>query len=119
MQQHPSIKHPKFFIKEKQGFDKFNRAVAIKLGNMLGSMPFFYVCIVLDLAELPAVVSAHSVIAWITYVSQTVIQLIALPIISTQQNIQQESQTAKQEADHHAITYIAHAVDEIKKAVIK
>lgn len=72
-------------------YHRFNNWLANKLANALGSMEFFYVCLVMDLIELPPVVRAHDVIVWITYIAQTVIQLIALPIISTQQRLQSES----------------------------
>lgn len=65
----------------------FNEKLAVKLGNILSSVNFFYVCILLDLIELPPVIGAHDVITWCTYLSQTVIQLIALPILGAQQNI--------------------------------
>ncbi len=116
---HPKVKHPKFFIREKQGLEKFNRDLAVYLGNKLGSMGFFYICVVLDVAELPAVIASHSVIDWVTYIAQTVIQLVALPIISTQQNIQQENTSAKSEADHMALTHIAVTIDEIKANMVK
>ena len=109
---HKFVKHPDFFIREKQGIAKFNRALAIKLSSLLGSMGFFYICVILDLIELPPVISSHSVIVWIAYISQTVIQLIALPILSTQQNIQQEQNQAKADADHRTLTYLATIQDE-------
>lgn len=65
----------------------FNEKLAVKLGNILSSVNFFYVCILLDLVELPPVIQAHDIITWCTYLSQTVIQLIALPILGAQQNI--------------------------------
>jgi len=109
---HEHVRHPSHFIKEKTGFAKFNRWLAVKLGNTLGSMPFFYLCVVLDIAELPSVIKAHSVLIWIAYISQTVIQLIALPILSVQANIQQENQQAKADADHQTLTYLATIQDE-------
>lgn len=116
---HPKVKHPVFFLKERKGMDKFNRMLAMRLGNLLGSMYFFYFCLVLDVAELPSVIQSHSVIAWITYVSQTVIQLVALPILSTQSNIQQERKDASDNAVHVALTHIATVVDELKVKAIK
>lgn len=71
---------------------KFNEWLALKLGNGLSSMLFFYICLVLDLVELPPVIAAHSVIIWCTYLSQSVIQLVALPILGVQQRIM---------TDHH------------------
>ena len=70
---------------------KFNDWLANKLGNSLSSMYFFYICIVLDLIELKPVIDAHSVITWVTYLSQSVIQLIALPILGAQNKLQQDS----------------------------
>jgi low affinity Fe/Cu permease len=66
---------------------QFNDRLANILGNILGSMYFFYFCVLLDLFELPSVLKAHAVIAWITYISQTVIQLIALPVLQVYQNL--------------------------------
>lgn len=116
---HPAVKHPKHFLKERQGLDKFNRAVAVRLGNSLGSMPFFWICVVLDLAELPAVIAANNVIVWVTYISQAVIQLIALPILSVQQNIQAEKKDASDQAVHEALTHIATQVDNIEFKITK
>ena len=76
----------------------FNNWVVTKIANILGNPYFFYFCILLDLAELPAVIKAHSSIAYVTYISQTVIQLLALPILQAYQNLQN---------DHHDDT-IAH-----------
>jgi hypothetical protein len=54
-------------------------------------MYFFYFCVVLDLIELNPVVKAHSTITWVTYLSQSVIQLIALPILGAQNKLQQDN----------------------------
>ena len=80
-------------------FNRFNTWLAVKLGNTLSSMAFFYVCVVLDLVELGPVFAAHDVIVWCTYISQTVIQLIALPILGVMQRIGN---------DHHATTHAHH-----------
>lgn len=68
----------------------FNQWLAMRLGNTLSSMSFFYICVLLDLIELQPVIAAHDVIVWCTYLSQTVIQLIALPILSAQNKASQE-----------------------------
>lgn len=70
---------------------RFNDWLATVLGNALSSMNFFYVCVVIDLVELPPVVQAHNVITWVTYISQSVIQLIALPILGAQNKLQSEN----------------------------
>ncbi|MDE2022447.1 MAG: hypothetical protein KGI71_06065 [Patescibacteria group bacterium] len=78
---------------------RFNNWFAVWLGNMLSSIAFFYVCVVLDAIELGPVIAAHDVIVWCTYLSQTVIQLIALPILGVMQRIGN---------DNHATTHAHH-----------
>jgi hypothetical protein len=71
--------------------NRINSWLANFLGNALSSMYFFYFCVVLDIVELPPVIRAHSVITWITYLAQTVIQLVALPILGAQNKLQQDN----------------------------
>ena len=70
---------------------RFNNWMVKKIAALLGSPYFFYFCVILDAAELPAVIKSGSSIAYITYISQTVIQLLALPILQAYQNIQQDN----------------------------
>ena len=77
--------------------NKFNEWLALKLGNVLSSMAFFYVCVILDMIELGPVIQANSVITWCTYLSQTVIQLIALPILGAQQKLSHKHMTKMHE----------------------
>lgn len=112
MKAHDKVIHPKHFIKEKTGLDKVNHKVARSLGTVLGNMYFFYFCVLLDVAELPSVLKANSVIIYVAYVSQTVIQLLALPILQVYQNLQQEQNDAKADADHQTLTYLATIQDE-------
>lgn len=77
---------------------KFNDWLALRLGNILSHMNFFYFCLALDLVELKPVMDAHSVITWVTYISQSVIQLVALPILGAQNKLQQDNH---QETLHH------------------
>lgn len=71
--------------------NRWNDWLANKLGNSLSSMYFFYFCIVLDLVELDPIIKLHSVVAWCAYLSQSVIQLIALPVLGAQNKLQQKS----------------------------
>jgi hypothetical protein len=108
---HPQVPHPKDLMVQRESFD---RNLARKLGAVLGNMKFFYFCVILDLAMLPAVILAGSVIAWVTYIAQTVIQLLALPVLQVYQNLITEASDAKADADHMALTHIAQVVDEIR-----
>lgn len=111
---HPRVPHPNDL---KKNFGGFNSQVAQWVAKVLGSIWFFYFCIILDLAELPAVISAGSVIAWVTYIAQTVIQLVALPILQVYQNLQQEHNDAKAEADHQALVHLANELDDMIEAL--
>ena len=90
---------------------RINEWLAGKLANTLSSMTFFYICLLLDAVELPPVIGAHSIIVWCTYISQTVIQLIALPILGAQQKM-----THKHHEKHHADIALLHKkIDKILK----
>lgn len=108
---HDKVVHPKELVESKESF---NTKVAKGLGSILGNMKFFWFCVLLDIAELPAMFSNFSLALLITYVAQTVIQLLALPVLQVYQNIITTLSDAKADADHVALTHIANAVDEIK-----
>jgi hypothetical protein len=67
-------------------------------------MWFFWFCVILDLVELPAVLQNLTPIVVVTYISQTVIQLLALPLLGAGQRIIAEAQDARAEADHRTLT---------------
>jgi hypothetical protein len=83
--------------------DQVNARIAVAATTVLGSMWFFWFCVVLILVELPAVVAARSVMAWVMYISQTVIQLLALPLLGAGQRIISAAQDARAETDHETL----------------
>ena len=80
-----------------------NGRIAVAATTVLSSMWFFWFCVLLVLVELPAVFAARSVIAWVMYVSQTVIQLLALPLLGAGQRIISAAQDARAETDHETL----------------
>ncbi len=80
-----------------------NGWLAVRATAVLSSMWFFWICVLLDLAALPAVIAAASIIAWVMYASQTVIQLLALPLLGAGQRIISEAQDARAETDHETL----------------
>ncbi len=88
----------------------FNNKVAVIVPAVLGSMAFFWVCVVLALCSLPAVLTAFdtevlkgavglahvfpsviiktSLIALVAWLAQTFIQLVALPVLQVSNNAQ-------------------------------
>jgi len=83
--------------------EQLNARIAVAATSVLGSMWFFWFCVALVLVELPAVVAARSVMAWVMYVSQTVIQLLALPLLGAGQRIISAAQDARAETDHETL----------------
>src|SRR5581483_1868839 len=61
--------------------ERLNARIAVAATTVLGSMWFFWFCVALVLFELPAVIAARSTMAWVMYISQTVIPLLALPLL--------------------------------------
>ena len=116
---HSQVVHPKELLQKGEGdIAKFNNQVVKVLASALGNIYFFYACVVLDLIMLPPVVSAKSTITWVTYIAQTVIQLVALPILQLYQNVQQAADQAKADVDHRALSYLATLQDE-QLAILK
>lgn len=101
-----------------------NTRAARVIANVLSSMYFFWFCVALDLAELPAVIQAGSVVIWVGYVSQTVIQLLALPALGAYAKLNQElqdrqSQTQGETLDAiHTLVVAVHGLNEQQNELI-
>lgn len=110
---HPYVIHPKEIInKERNGIAKFNYWIAVKITNGVGTMWCAYAFLLIDLLMLPPVIQASNVIVWVTYIAQTVLQLVLLPIIMVGQNVIQAQNEAKAETDHRTLTYLSTLQDE-------
>lgn len=110
---HPYVIHPKEFAKkELVGMNKFNYWIAIKITNGVGTMWCAYAFIIIDLFMLPPVIKANNIMVWVTYIAQTVLQLVLLPIIMVGQNVIQTQSEAKADTDHKTLTYLATLQDE-------
>jgi hypothetical protein len=113
LKKHAQVTHPKELIsKELQGITKFNFWIAVKITNGVGTMWCAYAFLIIDLFMLPPVIKAHSVMVWVTYIAQTVLQLVLLPIIMVGQNVIQAQNEAKADTDHKTLTYLATLQDE-------
>ena len=110
---HPNVIHPKELLnKELKGISKFNYWLAVKITNTVGTMWCAYAFLIIDLFMLPPVIKANSVMIWVTYIAQTVLQLVLLPIIMVGQNVIQSQNEAKADTDHKTLTYLATLQDE-------
>jgi len=98
--------------------DHVNARIAVAATTVLGSMWFFWFCVALILVELPAVIAARSVMAWVMYISQTVIQLLALPLLGAGQRIISAAQDARAETDHETLVAL-HALSVQQIQILK
>ncbi len=113
MKKHPFVTHPKDLVKkELKGLAKFNYWIAVKITNGVGTMWCAYAFLLIDIVMLPPVIKAASIMVWVTYVAQTVLQLVLLPIIMVGQNVIQEQNEKKADSDHRTLTYLATMQDE-------
>jgi hypothetical protein len=113
MNKHPYVTHPKDLIKkELKGIAKFNYWIAVKITNGVGTMWCAYAFLLIDIVMLPPVIKAASVMVWVTYIAQTVLQLVLLPIIMVGQNVIQAQNESKADTDHKTLTYLATLQDE-------
>jgi len=71
-----------------------------------------YAFLLLDLFMLPPVIKAGNVMVWVTYIAQTVLQLVLLPIIMVGQNVIQAQNESKADTDHQTLNYLALLQDE-------
>ena len=71
-----------------------------------------YAFLILDLLMLPPVIQANNIIIWVTYIAQTVLQLVLLPIIMVGQNVIQAQNEAKADTDHKTLIYLSTLQDE-------
>jgi hypothetical protein len=113
---HPHVIHPKELLNDElKGISKFNYWLAVKITNSVGTMWCAYTFLIIDLFMLPPVIKANSVMIWVTYIAQTVLQLVLLPIIMVGQNVIQSQNEAKADTDHRTLTYLAILQDDQMK----
>ena len=91
------------------GYARFNKALAVKVTDAVGSMTCAYIFSVIALISLPAILSQFqafhstfpswlvkaSLIALISWIAQTYIQLVLLSVIIVGQNIQADASDAR------------------------
>lgn len=90
-----------------------NSRAARVVANVLSSMYFFWFCVALDVAELPSVIQSGSVVIWVGYASQTVIQLLALPALGAYAKLNQQLQDKQATAQGETLDAIHLLTDDV------
>jgi len=90
----------------------FNKWLAVKLTNAVGTMWCAYAFAALALVVLPDAIKGGT-LTLVQWVSQTFIQLVMLSVIMVGQNVISSAQDARAEADHETLG----AIHELDKAI--
>jgi len=86
---------------------QFNNRLAVVITRAVGTMGAAYVFVLIALVSFPQAMSAFlsgDTVVGITWLSQSFLQLVLLPIIIVGQNIISASQDARAVADHETLT---------------
>lgn len=88
---------------------RFNTRLAVVITKSVGTMWAAYLFALIALVSLPAALDAFlhgDTVTGITWLSQSFLQLVLLPIIMVGQNVISASQDARAEADHETLTVL-------------
>ena len=89
---------------------RFNTKLAVGVTKTVGTMWTAYAFALLALISFPAAIASRNTLVIISWVAQTFLQLVLLPIIIVGQNVISASQDARAEADHITLTTL-HAIN--------
>ena len=97
---------------------RFNARFAVGITKYVGSMWCAYAFALLALISLPAAIASQSPIIIVSWIAQTFLQLVLLPIIIVGQNVQSAASDKRAESDHktllaiHMLTREVHYINE-------
>jgi hypothetical protein len=92
---------------------QFNYALAVRITKAVGTMWAAYLFVLISLISFPQALNAFlhgDTFVGISWLSQSFLQLVLLPIIIVGQNVISASQDARAEADHITLTTL-HAIN--------
>lgn len=92
---------------------RFNTTLALGITKTVGTMWMAYLFAALALISLPAALASGNVIVIVSWIAQTFLQLVLLPIIIVGQNVIQAANDARAEADHETLTAVHRLTVEI------
>ena len=120
-QQHPhatarKAKGPAVSVKHEASTQKLgiNAKIGLFITKSVGTMWAAYVFFALTLVSLPAAINSGNSLVIVSWVAQTFLQLVLLPIIIVGQNIQAASADARAIATYEDATAILEEAKEIQ-----
>jgi len=115
------IPHPHIALRKKSGPPKtgdhptgFNGRLAVGLTGIVGTMWCAYAFAVLALVALPSAIQQGSVLAIVTWVSQTFIQLVMLSVIMVGQAIMSTASDRRAEMTYKDADATFHEAEQIQ-----
>ncbi|HYR94564.1 MAG TPA: hypothetical protein VEP48_10215 [Methylomirabilota bacterium] len=103
---------------------RFNTRLALGITKSVGTMWVAYLFAAIALVSLPAAIASGETIIIVSWIAQTFLQLVLLPIIIVGQNVIQAANDARAEADHetltavHRLTIEVHAINETQSQIL-
>ena len=91
----------------------FNTRVAVTITKSVGSMWCAYVFALLAIISLPAALRSGDPIIIVSWIAQTFLQLVLLPIIIVGQNVQAAASDARPLSDHETLLSIHTLTSEV------
>jgi hypothetical protein len=114
--EHPHVSGRKGNVVKPLGL---NSRIGLMLTRGVGTMWAAYLFLGLSLVSLPAAVASGSVLVMVSWIAQTFLQLVLLPIIIVGQNIQAAASEARAKATYDDATAILHEVKQIQKHLVE
>ncbi len=114
--EHPHVSVRKGNVVKPLGL---NSRIGLMLTRGVGTMWAAYLFLGLSLISLPGVIASGSVVALVSWIAQTFLQLVLLPIIIVGQNIQAAASEARAKATYDDATAILHEVKQIQKHLVE
>jgi hypothetical protein len=109
--EHPHVEARKKVVVKRLSF---NSRIGLFVTKGVGTMWAAYVFLGLTLVSLPAAIASGSVLVMVSWVAQTFLQLVLLPIIIVGQNIQAAASDARAKATYDDATAILHEAKQIQ-----
>ncbi|MFM5905357.1 MAG: hypothetical protein ACKORF_04550 [Micrococcales bacterium] len=100
---------------KRSAIQRFNDRVGLGITNRVGTMWAAYLFFGLTLVSLPAAIDSGNVLVIVSWIAQTFLQLVLLPIIIVGQNIQAKAADARAIATYNDADAILHDAREIQK----
>ncbi len=103
----------------------FNTRIAVAVTKSVGSMWCAYAFALLALISLPSAIASGQSLIIISWIAQTFLQLVLLPIIIVGQNVQAAASDARAESDHetllsiHTLTAEVHTISEQQLQILE